>query len=52
MTNELIDILLDTIIVAMVIMFGTSFLFIIRIILEDVNDSIKAERGKHDNTNK
>jgi hypothetical protein len=52
MTNELIDILLDTIIVSMLIMFGTSFLFIIRIIIEDVDESVKAEREKHGDTNK
>ena len=43
MTNEIIDILIDTVLVAMVIMFGTSFLFILRLVIEDINDSIKEE---------
>ena len=52
MTNEIMDILIDTVLVAMVIMFGTSFLFILRLVIEDINDSIKEEMENYEHINK
>lgn len=52
MTNELIDALIDTVLVVLVIMFGTNFLFILRLVIEDINNSIKEEIEKHGDIHK
>lgn len=52
MIDEIIDILIDTVLVAMVIMFGTSFLFILRLVIEDINDSIKEEMENYEHIHK
>ena len=52
MTNEIMDILIDTVLVAMIIMFGTSFLFILRLVIEDINDSIKEEMENYEHIHK
>lgn len=52
MTNEIVDILIDTVLVAMVIMFGTSFLFILRLVIEDINNSIKEEMENYEHIHK
>ena len=44
MINELADILIDTVLVAMIIIFGTSFLFLIRVIIEDIKQHNEDER--------
>ena len=44
MINELADILIDTVLVAMIIILGTSFLFLIRVIIEDIKQHNEDER--------
>ena len=48
MINELADILIDTVLVAMIIIFGTSFLFLIRVIIEDIKQHNEDERRLND----